>query len=65
MATQKIDRDERVIALAQRISKIMLRHTDRFEALDAHVMAGIFYRGVRPTLSSERKRPPSVLRSVS
>jgi hypothetical protein len=63
MATQKTDRDGRVIALAQRISKIMQRHTDRFEALDAHTMAGIFYRGKSIPLTA-RRHPAEVPQSV-
>ncbi len=53
----KTNRDDRIGALAQKISKIMQKHTDRFEALDAHTMAGIFYRGIKITPSIERIRP--------
>jgi hypothetical protein len=64
MGVYKAGRDKRIIALAQKISKIMRKHTDRFEALDAHVMAGIFYRGIKTNPSIARKHPSVSQQSV-
>ena|ERR1017187_6606092 len=60
LESTQTNRDERVVALAQRISKIMQESPDRFEALDAHTVAGIFYRSIP---SPARKQAESAEKS--
>jgi hypothetical protein len=49
---------ERVIALAERICNLMLKHADRNEAIDAYDIARVLFRKGTGEFTAQRSHPP-------